>query len=167
MRLLDRIEQMLIWWSCLGRIGSSFVGRILAPLIMIPLLFAGRFVATFSCDLFYILFIGMVVKGAIGAYLALRSMPLERAHEIVLPRVLGMGIAFFFIPLTMSMILWGFGVYTIILLIAPKLLQRWFAVDGVQDHLPFAGPLGMFTNEVFSGAVTCAVLHIMQLAGVQ
>lgn len=165
MKLLDSIERALIWFGCLGSLGSNFIGRLVVPLLMLPLLLVGRFVAGFSVDLFYVLFIGMVVKGAIGAYLALRSLPLERSDEIVFPRFLGMGIAFYFVPLTKMLILWGFGIYSVLLLIAPRLLQRWFAAEGSQDH-PSSGPFGMFTSEIFAGALTCLVLHFMQLAGV-
>jgi hypothetical protein len=166
MKLFERIEQWLIWLSRLGKLGVYLPGRLIAPLIMIPILFIGRFIGTFSCDVFYLLVIGLMVLAAISVSVAVRTLPLERAHEIVFPRLLGMGIAFFYVPLTTTMIAWGFGIYTVLLLIMPRIMRGCCTTDGESECSLLGGPLGLFTNEFFAGMITCPVLHILQLAGI-
>jgi hypothetical protein len=164
--IFERFEGWLVWVSGLGSLGSSFFGRLASPLVMVPVVFTGRFFSSISVDLFYVLFMFMILFFVLSVHIALGAFPLERTREIILPRLLGMGITFFLIPMTFTLIFWAYLVYSILLYFIPKLFSRFRMGDSENELVIFSGLSGAFIHEVSAGLISGVVLYIIRFIGV-
>ncbi len=161
MRIFEWLEEWLVWGARLGALGEKWWGRLVAPLIAVPIVLAGRFIYTFSVDLFYIVLFLFILNFVIAVHLAFSDLPIERHKEIVLPSIAGMMLGFFYAPPSFEMVFWGFLIFTGLSQLVPRFL-RTYREEEFKLSL-FTGVTGLFVDDFVVGFFTCVLLHLLNV----
>ncbi|MFC1854633.1 hypothetical protein ACFLY6_02090 [Candidatus Dependentiae bacterium] len=161
MRIFEWLEEWFVWGARLGTLGERWWGRVVTPLVAIPIILLGRLIYPLSVDVFYVLLFVLLANFFIATNLALGDLPIERYNEIVLPSVAGMMLGFFYIPHSFEMIFWGYITFSGLLYVVPRFLRRYREEEPRLEI--FTGITGAFVDEAVSGVFTCILLHMLKI----
>ncbi len=119
------IENFILNFATLGPLGKSHIGRLLAPLLAIPLVFLGRQAYFISKDLFYIPLIIFIVVILSAVSFAFENLPLEKTDQIILPLIPGMAESMLHLPLAPKVIIICFLLFSVINIALERLIDRF------------------------------------------
>lgn len=91
------INHHLLQVAILGNFSEFYLGETLASFLGLPIIFLGKILYFFSIDLFYLSLIMTVVLSMIITFFGLRVIPIERFTKLLLPKILGFMLAFFWV----------------------------------------------------------------------
>jgi hypothetical protein len=127
-------ESLALNISTLGPVGKNPLGRLLTPLLAVPLVFLSRQIYFYSKDMFYVPLIIAIVGIIWVVNFAFENTPLERTDQIVLPLIPGMAEALLHLPLSPRIIMSSFVIFWIINLGFDRLIDK--ITEDPPQHLP-------------------------------
>jgi hypothetical protein len=91
------INHHLLQVAILGNFSEFYLGEMFLSFLGLPIIFFGKILYFFSIDLFYLGLIAAVVFSMIITFFGLRVIPVERFTKLLLPKILGFMLAFFWV----------------------------------------------------------------------
>lgn len=159
MDLFERAKNCLYQAATFSIAGNHPWGGAAASALAYPLIMLGRMVYVFSVDFFYntfiialLLFLGML-------QFVLDSLPLDRRNDIVVNRILGLVIGYYYVPLQLRFIIMSFIVFHALRSMLPRLILSNWKID--LEASP--GLFGVISLDIVTGIATNVCMHVLRL----
>lgn len=159
MNIFERAKNTLYTIATFNITGSYPWGGIAASLLAYPLVMLGRMTYLFSVDLFYNFFIifMMVFLGMIQ--FVLDSLPIDRRNDIVINRLLGIMIGYYYIPFQFKFIIISLLTFHTLRAALPKFIISQWKID--LEACP--GLAGAVSLDIITGVVSNICIHLLRL----
>lgn len=159
MNIFERAKNILYSIATFNSATHYPWGGIAASLIAYPLVMMGRMIYLFSIDLFYnflilfmILFLGMI-------QFVLDSLPIDRRNDIVINRLLGIMIGYYYIPFQFKFILISLLIFHMLRAALPKIIISQWKID--LEACP--GLAGTISLDIITGITSNICIHLLRL----
>lgn len=155
----DRARNMLYEIATYNIGGNHMWGGIIVSACAFPLILLGRMLYRFSVDSFYTIsmFSFLCFLGALQ--LILESVPGERRYTIVINRLLGMLICYYYIPLQLKFIIIATLLYHALRSVVPHIILSKWQID-ITAHSGLLGSLGL---DIATGVTANICMHFVRL----
>lgn len=159
MELFERAKNLLYQATTFSVGGNQPWGGAAVSLLAYPLIALGRMVYLFSVDFFYNLFIVLLLALLGMLQFVLESLPVDRRSDIVINRILGMLIGYYYVPLQLRFILLSFIIFHAIRSILPRFILNQWKLD--LEACP--GLCGAISLDIATGIATNVCMHLFRL----
>ena len=155
----ERTRNLLYELATYNIAGNYPWGGIVVSLCAFPLIMLGRMLYLFSVDTFYTfsMFFLLAFLGALQ--FILEAIPSERRNTIVINRLLGMLISYYYIPLQLKFIIIATLLYHVIRSLLPHVILSNWHID-IEAHPGLPGTLGL---DIVTGAAANVCMHVLRL----
>jgi len=157
MYILEKLREVCFNVATIGKLGEWRGGGFIASLFAFPLLLVSRFFYDVAHYIFYwtvgifILFYFLII------YLALGFISDRYTSDIVLDRIVGMFIAFAFVPLKWKLMLLGFIMFHVI-----NFFRPFFFYKILEEKIEkFSLSLKIFVGSLLSGLICNIFLQLI------
>ncbi len=159
MEMLEQAKNLLYSITTFNIAGSYLSGGIAASLLAFPLIMLGRMVYVVSIDSFYTLFFIFIFLFLGIIQFVLDSLPIDRRSDIVINRLLGLIIGFYYIPLQLKFIVISVFVFHALRSVFPSIVLAQWKVD--LEASP--GLYGTIALDVLTGVATNICMQLLRL----
>lgn len=101
--MIEKIKNILVKIATLNSIGNIFLGGIISILLAIPFIYLFQLFYSIFPGLFHFSWIAIILTCLAAIYVSLR----DHAKSIVLHKFVGAMIAFYYVPLTLKIVVFG------------------------------------------------------------
>ena len=156
---IEQTKNILYRIVTLNIAGNYPLGGIMASTFAFPLIILGRMLYIFSIDLFYNSLILFTLLFISCIHIVLQSLPTEKQNTIVINRLLGLLIGYYYIPMQIKFIILSLMVFHMIRsLTSQVVISRWNI-----DLEAMTGLTGIFSLDIISGVITNISMHTLRL----
>ncbi len=157
MKFLENIKEHCYKIATLGRIGRWWFGGIIATIFAFPVIVLGKFIYEFSSTFFYWSTGITLIISFLIVWIATKHISTQYSANIVIDKVIGMCVAFFFVPLHWKMILFGFILFNVINFLRPILFRKSLG-DNI-EKLPLG--VGIISGDIISGITSNLIMQLI------
>jgi phosphatidylglycerophosphatase A len=118
--MLEKIKNIFIKIATLNSIGNLLLGGVMSTLLAIPFLYLLQFIYAVLPGLFHSLWVAIIFLCLISIYVALR----DSRKSIVLHKFIGAMIAFYYVPLTLKIVVSGIILFYLCDYLIPLLIFK-------------------------------------------
>jgi hypothetical protein len=159
MEIFERAKDILYKVATFNIAGNHSLGGVSASLLAFPLIMLGRVAYRFSIDLFYNSLIISTLLFLIMLQFVLESLPIDRRNDIVINRVPGILLGYYYIPLHIKFILFTIIIFHALRTVLPKFILTNWKID--LEATP--GLLGTVSLDIITGITTNICMHFLRL----
>ena len=149
MQFIEKLKELSFKVSSFGSLGEWWLGGFISSFSAVPILYFLRTAYLIGDEIFYFSLIFILVLIVSAAQLSLVFDYDRTMNTMVLDKILGVMIAFAFVPIRIKIVCFGVLLFHILNTIQPFELYR--RVIHYMEKMP--GLLGLFLPEVFSGVL--------------
>ena len=158
MLFLEKIKKISLNIATFGRLGRlGRVGGIIASVVAFPLIFSGKFIYEISPQFFWWMVAIFSAISFFVVFLANLYLPEEDSSRIIYDEVIGVLVAFIYVPLAWKIMVFGFILFHIINFLRPFLFCNFLGRK--IENLPLG--IGIFAGDLISGLVCNLFLQLM------
>jgi phosphatidylglycerophosphatase A len=156
---IEQTKNILYRIVTLNIAGNYPLGGIMASIASFPLIILGRMLYIFSIDLFYNSLISFTILFVGSIHIVLQSLPAEKQNTIVINRLVGLLIGYYYIPMQIKFIILSLMVFHMIRNVTSQIVvSRWNI-----DLEAINGLVGVFSLDIISGIITNICMHILRI----
>ena len=159
MDFLEQTKNLLYRVATFNIAGNYPWGGIAVSTCAFPLIFVGRMLYIFSADAFYNLFILLILTFLGSVQFVLESLPSDRRNTIVINRLLGVLIGYYYVPIQLKFIIITLCLFHALRTLIPQIILSQWNIDA-EAH---PGLIGIFGLDILTGLSTNVCMHLLRL----
>ncbi len=157
MVILEKIRELSFNIATLGKLGEWRAGGLIASFFAFPLLLIFRLGGDFIQSFFWVLVGIFIIFYFLIIYFALTFISDRYPSDIVLDRIVGLCIAFAYVPLKWKLMFLGFVMFHII-----NFFRPFFFYKILEEKIErFSFSLKIFIGSILSGAICNIFLQLI------